>query len=315
MATATLLLPARSRFGAAAALPEDIARALGRAGHTVHDAGELAQLRRHFDVDAPTGPGAPSPGLAAAALTRQLDAGDAADALWLRADPAHIVPDMHGARMMGHGDSLHLSHEDAVALLPDLQPVFAAHGLVFDAPSATRWYLRVPAAMTLPLFDSPDDVLGDDLFNHLPAGEDGRRWRALLTESQVVLHAHPRNAERIAQGLGPVNSLWFWGAGRLPARVQTAHAQVRSRDALLRALATAAGVQVDGEQSVDALVDLRAVRSLPQLASQALQPLLAALGRGELRRLVLDFEDGTQFTLDRSQRWQFWKKARQLQDP
>jgi len=315
MATATLLLAARSRF-AVAALPDEVARALGRAERSEHAAGERAQLQRHFHVqgasdalDAAGGGAMP-----AAALTRQLDAADAAGHVWLRADPAHMVPDMHGARMMGYGDTLRPSHEDAVALLPDLLPVFAGHGLHLDAPVASRWYLRVPDDMTLPVFASPDDVLGDDLFSHLPSGAEGRHWRALLTETQVVLHAHPWNGQRVAQGLSPINSLWFWGAGHLPHSVATPHAQVRSRDALLRALATAAGVQVDGEQSVDALVDLRPLRSLDQLANQAIIPLLQALQRGELHRLVLDFEDGVQFGFQRSQRWRFWKKPRQLHE-
>lgn len=306
MANATLLLPARSRFPAAA-LPDEVARALGRAQHHVRDPGEAAQLQRHFTV-------APAGAMPAAALTRQLDAGDAQGHLWLRADPAHVVPDMHGARMMGHGDTLRPGHDDVVALLPALQPLFADHGLVLDAPVASRWYLQVPADMPLPRFASPEDVLGDDLFTHLPSGGEGRRWRALLTETQVVLHTHPWNAERIAAGSSPINSLWFWGAGALPATVTTPHAQVRSRDALLRALAQAAGVQIDGEQTVDALVDLRQLRSLEQLGRDAITPLLAALQRGELRQLVLDFEDGTQFVFMRSQRWSFWKKPRQLHD-
>jgi hypothetical protein len=40
--------------------------------------------------------------------------------------------------------------------------------------------------------------------------------------------------------------------------------------------------------------------------------LLAALQRGELRRLVLDFEDGLRFELDKAQRWKLWKKPLQL---
>ena len=308
MATATLLLPARSRF-AAAALPGDVARAFGQAGRSVHDAGERAQLQRHFSVD-----GAVDSPLPVAALTRQLDVGDAAGKRWLRADPAHVVPDMHGARMMGHGDTLQPEAQDAAALLPALQPVFGEHGLQLDAPEPSRWYLRLPDDMVLPAFASPDEVLGDDLFAHLPPGAEGRLWRALLTETQVVLHAHPWNQQRMAQGRAPINSLWFWGAGRLPAKVHTAHAQVRSRDALLRGLAQAAGVELDGEQSVDALVDLRQLRSLQLLGSDAIQPLLAALRRGELQELVLDFEDGVRFSFQRSQRWKFWKKPRQLHD-
>lgn len=309
MASATLLLPARNRF-AAAALPADVARAFGQAVRSVHQAGENAQLQRHFTVDGEVG----SP-LPVAALTRQLDVGDALGQRWLRADPAHMVPDMQGARMMGHGDTLRPDARDAAALLPALQPVFDEHGLQLDAPEPSRWYLRLPEDMALPVFASPDEVLGDDLFAHLPAGAEGRPWRALLTEAQVVLHAHPWNQQRIAQGSAPINSLWFWGPGRLPAKVQTAHAQVRSRDALLRGLAQAAGVQLDGEQSVDALVDLRQLRSLQLLGSDAIQPLLAALRRGELQELVLDFEDGVQFRFERAQRWKFWKKPRHLHEP
>ena len=305
MATATLLLPARSRF-AAAALPDDVARALGRAVVAQGEPGERAQLQRHFSL---------SPAhWAVAALTRQHDAGDAAGACWLRADPAYVVPDMHGARMMGHGDTLRPGDDDAAALAPALQAVFAGHGIGFDAPHPSRWYLRLPADAELPVFAVPDDVLGDDLYEHLPQGDAGRRWRALLTETQVVLHTHPWNQQRAARGLQPINSLWFWGPGALPQAVSTAHAQVRSRDALLQALALAAGVQVDGADAVDALVDLRQLRSLQQLGNDAIRPLLQALRRGELQRLVLDFEDGLRFVLEPGQRWQFWKKPRQLHD-
>ena len=65
-----------------------------------------------------------------------------------------------------------------------------------------------------------------------------------LTEAQVVLHTHPWNEQRTAAGKRAINSLWFWGGGELPQAVHTPHAQVRSREALLQALARAAGVQL-----------------------------------------------------------------------
>ncbi|MNT84098.1 hypothetical protein D3C72_2240700 [compost metagenome] len=65
---------------------------------------------------------------------------------------------------------------------------------------------------------------------------------------------------------------------------------------------------------MDALVDLRQLRSLDQLGNDAIRPLLVALQRGELRRLVLDFEDGVRFEIDKRQRWRFWKKPVQLHD-
>ena len=299
MAKATLLLPARSRFPAGE-LPAQVAAALGRAERSLGTAGESAQLRRHFSVQPAD--------WSAAALTRQTDAGDAAGGFWLRADPANIVPDMQGARLMAAAETLRLEQADVDALLPALQPLFAGFGYQLDAPTPSRWDLRLPADTPLPEFAEPDAVLGDDLFSHLPSGENGRRWRALLTEAQVVLHQHPWNEQRVAQGQRAVNSLWFWGAGNLPQTVHTAHAQVRSRDALVQGLAAMAGVRLGGEQSVDALVDLRQLRSLQQLARDAIAPLLDALKRGELSELQLDFEDGTGYRITRGQRWYFWKK-------
>ncbi len=96
MARLTLLLPAASRF-AGIALPPALARALGRADRAQAEAGEQALLARHFDL-LPRG-------WPAAALTRLLDAGadDARDGAWLRVDPAHIRPDINGARLLGIG--------------------------------------------------------------------------------------------------------------------------------------------------------------------------------------------------------------------
>jgi len=83
MASATLLLPARAQL--AGTLTLEAGRALARADRTVGQPGERAQLRRHFQWTPDHWP--------VAALTRQLDAGDAADARWLRADPAFLAPD------------------------------------------------------------------------------------------------------------------------------------------------------------------------------------------------------------------------------
>ncbi|WP_369975313.1 phosphoglycerate mutase [Xanthomonas bundabergensis] len=299
MAVATLLLPERARL-AGAPLTGEVARAFGRAERERLEPGADAQLRRHFAL--PPGP------LPVAALTRQLDAGDAGDGVWLRADPAYVVPDMQGARLMAHGDMLAIDAIDLAALLPSLQEVFAEAGLALDAAEPTRWYLRLDPGSALPEFAAPAQVLGADLFDHLPQGEGARRWRALLTETQVVLHQHPWNRERVARGQPAINSLWFWGGGALPATVTTAHAQVRSREPLLRALVQAAGIDAEQAPRVDALVDLRQLRAPEQFVGEVMQPLLEALQRGELQQLLLDFEDGVRFRIQRDQRWRFWRR-------
>jgi hypothetical protein len=279
-----------------------LAKVLAQADRESRKPGDREQLRRHFQLIPDHWP--------VAALTRQLDAGDAAQASWLRVDPAHVAPDMGGARMLSHGEALALTAEDVAQLLPALRPLFGDAGFSLDAPHPSRWYLRVPGDSRLPEFATPDEVLGEDLFAHLPQGDLGRRWRALLTEAQVVLHNHPWNAMRVSIGKPAVNSLWFWGAGAAPDFVRTRYRQVKGNDVLLRALANAAGVSNTPQESqeVDALVDLRHLRDLELLANEAVQPLLAAVHRRELQSLTLDFEDGIIFHLRRDQRWRFWRK-------
>ncbi len=301
MASATLLLPSRSRL-AGAPLPAPVGRALARADRQQGDAGERGQLRRHFQLIPDHWP--------VAALTRQLDVGDAPQLSWLRVDPAYVAPDMGGARMLSHGEALALTAEDAAQFLPALKPLFGDAGFILDAPVPSRWYLQLPLGSKLPAFAEPDQVLGEDLFAHLPEGDLGRRWRALLTESQVLLHNHAWNKVRTAQGKAPVNSLWFWGAGTLPDFVRTRHLQVKGSDITLRALALAAGVRPSNDaEQVDALLDLRHLRSVETFGSDALAPLLMALRSGELSELTLDFEDGASFSLKHSQRWRFWRRA------
>jgi hypothetical protein len=106
MSRVILLLPAWSVFGRQGVSAE-LAKALGRAdvfapvdapADSPVDSGGDAQLQRHFTVT----PAHWAP----AALTRQCDVGDAAGSAWLRADPAHVRPEMTGARLLGIGDRL-----------------------------------------------------------------------------------------------------------------------------------------------------------------------------------------------------------------
>jgi hypothetical protein len=295
-ATATLLLPGRARF-AGQALPASAARVLGRADRLPQgDAGERAQLLRHFDL-LPRG-------WPVAALTRQADAGDAMGSAWLRADPAYVRPDLNGARLLAIGEGLRLEQADADAFLPALRPLFGDAGVPLDAPAPARWYLRMPREATFPAFAEPGEALGADLFEHLPEGAEGRRWRALLSEAQVVLHNHPRNAERAARGLPPVNSLWFWGGGVLPDRVRSPHGQVRTHDPVLQALAAAS--KAEGEGSV--LIDYRALATF----DAGFLGWLDAAARGDVERLVIDFADGSRLAVEPRQRWRFWRRP--LQD-
>lgn len=250
-------------------------------------------------------------GLPVAAITREFVAGDAADGLWLAADPAWVRPDMTGARLLACGQ-LQLTLDEANALADALRPLFAERDMRLLVSTADRWHLQLPANTPLPRFAAPEQALGEDLAQHLPAGEQGRSWRVLMNDIQITLHQHPLNARRHARGLPPVNSLWLWGGGKLPAPWKCGLEAVISDDLLLRALARRAGVlqhsrtpQAMAAASSGCLVDLQdlpadeiAVRWWP-----ALQALLVR------QPLVLHFASGERWLHKPWHRWRFWRGA------
>lgn len=307
-ASTTLLLPSVERLSGPPG--EATARVLARGDRESVAPGDEPQLLRQFDV-LPRG-------LPVAALTRQYDRRDAAHQTWLRADPACLHADLGAGRLMAIGE-LGLSEEDAEALLAPLRPLFGDDGCPISAGTPSRWYLALSADARLPIFAAPGDVLGDDIFAHLPQGDLGWRWRRLLSEAQVTLHNHPLNAQRVAAGLRPVNSLWFWGAGRLPDSVRCMQSRFFSDDLLLASLATQAGVarsDLPSALPVEAsqpgtVIDLRRLRSFDALEGDWMVPLLAQQARTGVD-LVIDGAGGARVRYQRSHRWRVWRRAAPL---
>jgi hypothetical protein len=280
-----VLLPERRRFAGQRISPEISAR-LGRADRLPDgQSGERAQLERYFSLH--------PQGWPIAAIQRQFDAGDAGDHVWLRADPVHCRPDMAGVRLMAWGN-LELDDAQSRQLLTALRPVFEESGLEVSATAPDRWFLRMPPATKLPVFSDPMQALGADLFEHMPQGESGRRWRTLLSESQVVLHNHPVNAERAARGQPGVNSVWFWGGGALPESITATAGSIHSLDPELQALFARSLPAEAGP----ILHDLRHVRDW-RLVEATLTTTTT---------VCLDFEDGMRMELQPSQRWRFWRR-------
>ncbi|MEO8993104.1 MAG: phosphoglycerate mutase [Rhodanobacter sp.] len=266
-------------------------------------AGYLAGLADYFQ-----GGAAP---LSSAALTRELLAGDAADATWVSADPAWARPDINGIRLMACGN-LQLTMEEAEAFAAPLRPVFGDAGMQLELSTPDHWHLRLPGGSPLPEFSSLEQAMGEDLSEHLPQGTEGRRWRLLLNDIQILLHQNPLNIERRKRGVAPVNSLWLWGGGRLPSAPRTELLGVLSDDLLLRALAQHAGIphQVRSSDAVAAASagDLLDLQDLPsdEIAAQWWPLLLPMLER---QTVLLHFASGERWLHKPRHHWRFWRGA------
>lgn len=263
------------------------------------------------------------------------ETGERPAGFWLRADPVHIQAGLDKAVMMG-STVLGLSRAEADALCAEIGAQMAAEGLGPRAVAPSRWYVRWPQAPRARFSPLPE-VVGADLYPHLPEGEEGRAWRGLLNHAQMALHASPVNARRRAEGRPEVNGLWFWGGGELPAPRACGYAGVWADDPLARGLALNAGVPAaplpDGAgdwlraagagrhlMAVDRLreplrlADLETWRArLQELHARWFAPLRDALRAGGLDRLRICPGDGGGYDISRrSMRWRWWRRARPL---
>lgn len=223
------------RFARAPALP-DLALLLAR-GHILAGVREAMEARAcRLCGLAPDARGE----LPFAALGWLGETGQRPDTPLLRADPVHLRADQTQPRLF-HAEQLGIRRAEADALVETLNAHFAEDGIAIAAPDPRRWYARLPAPArirTTPLAL----VNGQPIGAALPAGEDERLWRRRLNEAQMLLHDHPVNRDRREQGLPPVNGVWFWGGGELPAHLDTDYAEVASDNAVVAGLARLAGV-------------------------------------------------------------------------
>jgi hypothetical protein len=173
---------------------------------------------------------------------------------WLRADPVHLR--IEGDSVVVLDPSvLALQREEAEALAAALQRHFAADGLRFHAADPHRWYVEVPQGER-PETVALEAVRGRDAFGRLPSGGAAINWRSAITEAQMVLSSHEVNARRDEQGRPAANSVWFWGEGATPERVDKPYALVLASDPFARGLARLSGAELQAPPASLGEVDL-----------------------------------------------------------
>jgi len=112
----------------------------------------------------------------------------------------------------------------------------------FETTGDGMWFLIVddaPELLATPL----ERVVGEDINQHLPGGADTMGWLKTLNEIQMILFDSPVNKQREAAGQPPLNSLWLWGGGRLPAARQSPWRRVVTDDPVTLGAARRAGIQ------------------------------------------------------------------------
>lgn len=167
------------------------------------------------------------------------DDGEPGGDWWLRADPVNLRAGRDTV-LVSDTDLSDITADEAASLAASMNAHFATTGLTIHARRPNRWYVRVdrdPAMCAPPLAE----IRGQPLLTHMPAGPEGRIWRSILNEIQMLLHEHPVNQSRDTRGSPAVNGIWLWGAGRMVGAPRTDYSRVTADHPVARGLALAAG--------------------------------------------------------------------------
>lgn len=165
------------------------------------------------------------------------------DGYWLCATPVHLDA-RRNALVLTNPDTLAITAEESAAFAATLAAHLRDENMTLHAPQPNHWFLRSDAIPTMTT-TSLATVSGRDVRPFLPQGADSARWHRILTEIQMLLHAHPMNDAREARGLLPVNSVWLWGGGTFPAPTPRPFEFVWSDNTTVRALAHHCGCAID----------------------------------------------------------------------
>ncbi|MDO4706084.1 MAG: hypothetical protein Q4A98_07765 [Comamonadaceae bacterium] len=156
------------------------------------------------------------PALAALLAAQHGHAVQAGDG-WAQVTPCHVHIATDSITLVDPALSP-LPPEQLEALRHSLQTLWAEDGLSLHPGPAGSWLAQAPWLRGLAL-PSIDRVARQDVRLYAPALAHApmRQLQRAQAEAQMLLHDHPVNDARSAQGLLPINTLWFSGAGHAPA--------------------------------------------------------------------------------------------------
>lgn len=248
------------------------------------------------------------------------------DDYWLRIDPVCLQA-TRTQIALAPLQPQDLGREEAAALAAVLAPHLSAAGCELEVVHPQRWYARCRVPPAIATVAPSAGILSEA---QLPTGPDSAAWRRLITEAQMLLHDAPVNHAREAAGKLPVNAIWPWSGGRLPALEQAPYGCVLADElvALGLARATRARAQplprdanaalVPGRAQATTLIVLAAAAPTPttlaKLEDDWFAPLAQALRTGSIEqlRLMLRFTPerrlGRRLTRAHLRRW--WRRAR-----
>ncbi len=263
-----------------------------------------------------------------AALTRMADGGGhpGSDAYWLRLDPVTLWADLARVVLAGCGFA-DLTEQERNEIENTVRSVLLQEGIALHADHPERWTIALEQPLPFS-FSPPEDAMGMDVADVLPDHPAALYWRRLLNEIQMALHACPVNVRRRQHGRVEINSVWFWGGGRMPAAAAgKAFHSVYADHPVTRGLALLHGCaphELSAAETADfthdgdnILLDWSRPATHPVMDLECLERIAGQLlGRVKIQGVSLQLHTGggAGWRFDRRCRWRWWRRRVPLEN-
>lgn len=244
-------------------------------------------------------------------------------------DPVYVQLDRDQI-LLTDNQLLELNEDEATQLLASLNQHFSEIGLQFTAIEPHAWVMQQQQAWRLQTH-ALSSAIWQDVAQYSPQGQQASVWQSTLNEIQMLLHQHPVNLAREAQGRMMVNSVWLWGDGELPPPPTDTDKLVYTDNANVQIICDWAGVVClplplqltaeDFKQSNTIVIEQRLATSTRQrdvlaylqdlyrLQQNILQPLLFFLDNRTLDEVVLVTDGAFSYRLTRQLLRRWWKRV------
>lgn len=259
------------------------------------------------------------------------------DAFCVIAEPVHLRADQATLRLFDQR-LLDISDDEWADLYSVCRDFFAEQDWVLIQSEDKRWYLQ-PSGHNEIITTAICDVMGDSIDPQLPTGKDAMFWHRLMNELQMLLHTHPVNIAREQQEKPMINSLWFWGAGKITQTIkselnyvwgggsevkglsrsaQIKHSNITDFDRQLASRQLATGKHlliIDDLMSHNAYQDVEDwYQCLTTIIQDYFSPLLELLQAGKLDELIIYPVNGVSYRITPRNLRYFWRRIKALQD-
>jgi len=244
------------------------------------------------------------------------------DKRWVAiASPGLLAPNRDHLSMV-QADHFDITEEEAKSFCEEMNTHFQEDGLTFIFVNPNRWYCYSDKSFTTPV-NSPQDIVGQNIIDYVPHGENKMGWQQFFNEAQMLLHHSPTNQKRMSEGKPEINHIWFWGGGVLPNSYQAKLTHVICNDDCVKNIAKLGGVLAStySEMQIPKLHDSTLIylnieklglTDLLTLDNSLFASLIAVINKKQADEIHLYYGQEKKLILTRKMLKQFWKRKKNL---